>query len=320
MCRKNLVKKVATAALSLLLVLSQFNVNAFAASASLELLYNFGGCQNDLYTAEAYWVDPIVKDIYKNGKNQIIFGNYSVIVIDAATGKEMWRVNGGYDRTKAYQVTGGDVGKVNKIITADIDADGFEEIIVAHGNGWISVLSHDGYMKPGWPKQIKYSDGTAVLRDVRSLHVTSLKNDGKYQIIAGAATNRAENVWVFDSTGNLLPGWPQLSKDQNAYYLSDFKNPGGAFSYGVFMDGVMAGDITGDGIKEILVAIDDAYICAYDINGKLVPANAQVFGGRTWGKVGLFEDYSYENSLSADRKADHNWNQGQGLSSAQGRS
>lgn len=298
-----------------------FTTSVHAKTANLSLMYDFGGCQSELYTPESYWVKPVLKDIYKNNKTQIIFGNYSVIVLDATTGKETWRVNGGYDRTKPYQVTGGDVGRVNKIEVVDIDSNGYDEIVVAHGNGWISVLSHDGYMKPGWPQQVKHSNGNLMLKDVRSLHVEDLDNNGKCEIIVGAATTTSESVWVYTHDGKVMPGWPQLSGSQDAIAQGlGIKNNEGAYSNGMFMNGVTAGDINGDGIKEILAAIDDAYLNAYDIKGKIMPANSTVFGGRAWGKVALWEDYSYENSLAPERKKDHNWNQGHGYSYGDGRS
>lgn len=254
--------------------------------------YTLGGAQ-PYYVAESYYAVPIVEDLNKDGKKEIIFGNYSINVLDAASGSIVWRVNGGKDRSTEYKL-GNDIGFVSDIAVTDIDSDGRSEIITSHANGFISVLTNDGYFKPGWPKQLKGAGGT-VYAVARSLEVSDLDNDGYKEIIVGASTASAENVWVYGADGNLLPGWPQLENKQNALVTHDLKS---GYSYGVFMDGVASGDITGDGIKEVIVATDTGYICAYDIYGKLVPANKRVFGGRTWGKVALWESEKTETNMN----------------------
>ncbi|MCL2058251.1 MAG: FG-GAP-like repeat-containing protein [Oscillospiraceae bacterium] len=262
---------------------SSFYVHAAPSDVSLSLMYNYGGCESNLYTAESYYVTPIVKDIYQNGSNQIIYGNYSVIVTDA-TGNTIWRVNGGYDRTKPYATTGGDIGRVNKIVVADIDGDGYDDIIVAHANGTVSALSHEGYMKPGWPQKLKYRNGLEVSESVSSIVVSDLNNNGKCEIIVGAATTTGQCVWVYRHNGEPMPGWPQLYGQKGN-------------SFGVFMDGVAVGDITGDGKKEILVATDTPFLNVYDINGKAISTNHEVFSDRVWGQVGLWEDYVMETGI-----------------------
>ncbi|MCL2058272.1 MAG: FG-GAP-like repeat-containing protein [Oscillospiraceae bacterium] len=273
---------------------------AYAASAAasplLSVMYNFGGCQDEYYTPEAYYVKPIVKDFTGNGKQEIVFGNYGIMMLDATTGDIIWRVNGGHDRSTPYSLTGGDIGILHTLESADIDGDGRYEIIAGHANGAVSVLSWDGYFKPGWPQQLKKGGhGEPVTARVRSIEVSDLDNDGKCEIIAAASTVESENVWVYSYDGKLMQGWPQLAPSQDALLTHGIDS---GYSYGVFMDGVTSGDITGDGMREVIVATDTAYICAYDIKGKLVAANPSVFGGRTWGKVALWEDVRTETNMN----------------------
>jgi len=284
-------KKIFVLVLVLLITVS-YSVFADYSNVSLSQEYTMGGAE-PYYIPESYYAAPIVKDLNGDGKNEIIFANYSIVVLDAATGSVLWKVNGGKDRATEYQ-TGADIGLIGDIDVVDIDSDGSYEIISAHAHGLVSVLTSDGYFKPGWPKQLSGAHGN-VYATARSLEVSDLDNNGMSEIIIGASALSSENSWVYDARGNLLPGWPQLAAWQDALVTYDLKS---GYSYGVFMDGVTSGDITGDGIKEVLVTTDTGYICAYDMYGKLVPANKNVFGGRTWGKVALWEEEKTETNMN----------------------
>lgn len=294
-----IIKRAAVLFITLSVSAAVFNAseaaygNMSAGGVSLELMYNFGGCDDNLYTAESYYIAPIIRKNNSDGRYEIVYANYSIIVIDAVTGELIWRVNGGKDRSAPYIKVGGDLDRVSDLVIADIDGDGEDEIISAHGRGVISVLSRDGYMKPGWPQQLYSRNGSAVTAKVSSLEVCDLDGDGRLAIIAGASTLSPECVWAYRYDGALISGWPQLSPDQDATLLAG-DSPDGAFSYGVFMDGVASGDIDGDGRNEILVATDTAYISAFDRNGRLVRANRDVFSGRAWGKIAVWEDAALE--------------------------
>lgn len=302
-------KKMLSFLLEIALLVTPLAAFADNSGVWMTLQYKMGGADGEYYLPEAYYAAPIVKDLNKDGRKEIIFGNYSLSVLDAATGNLLWKVNGGKDRQTPYQI-GQDIGILCDLEVKDIDADGYDEIICTHAHGLVSVLSCDGYMKYGWPKQLAGENGT-VYDSARSLEVSDLNNDGTYEIIVGASTAASENVWVYDAWGNLLSGWPQLASDQDAVDTHDIKS---GYSYGVFMDGVTAGDINGDGLKEVLVATDTGYLCAYDMWGKLVPANEAVFGGRTWGKVALWEDVNTENNM------DFNEGWGWGVTGSESRS
>jgi|GEM_PF-1340110 len=292
---KNFSRKKLSTLLCTTITTALFATSAFATSGNLSLMYNFGGCEDEYYTPESYYTAPIVKDFNKDSKLETLFGNYSIIMLDSATGKILWRVNGGYDRTTPF-VVGADKIKVNSIVAQDIDGDGYDEIICAQSNGTISVYTWDGYYKPGWPVQVKSSDGTTLTSNVRSLEVSDLDNNGKFEIIVGLSRANEESVWAYTYDGKMMPGWPQLSREQDGS-KNIGKNKHTGYGYGIFMNGVTSGDITGDGIKEIIVPTDTAYISAYDTKGKLILANPTVFGGRTWGKIALYEDVKTETNM-----------------------
>ncbi len=249
--------------------------------------YLFAGAVNPYYTEDAYRASPVVVDLDGDGKLEVLNAAYSLVVMDAVTGAEKWRINAGRDRSTPYDafnnVPSGQVFSDFEVV--DVDADGKLEIVVAYGNGSISVLNDQGYFKAGWPQKPTYAS-------LRSLAVDDLTGDGKKEIIVGAGIASSESVWVYRCDGTLMPGWPQLSPNQQAERTPQQKT-GNAYSYGVFGDGISTGDLDGDGQPEIIVPTDTAYINAYHADGTLVTASS-IYGGRAWGKIALWEDYDQE--------------------------
>ena len=283
------MKRILSTALSLSLALTLAAPMASAATPQVTLSeqYLFAGSNGSWYTEESYNVSPVVIDLDGDGSLEVLNASYSLVVMDAATGTVEWRINAGHDRSSAYDdfnnVQNGQV--FTDFEVADIDADGSLEIIIAYGNGSISVLNNQGYFESGWPQQPTTSS-------IRSLALADLDGDGKTEVIVGAGVASAVSVWAYHSNGSLVSGWPQLDPSQQAGSNYEVKT-GNAYSYGVFGDGICTGDIDGDGLPEVIVPTDTAYIDAYNGDGSLVTASP-IYEGRSWGKIALWEDYDQE--------------------------
>lgn len=250
---------------------SAYNINP-------QLKYKCAGTF-DLWTEEAYYSSPYVGDIDNDGKKEIVFSNYSITVLDAATGNTKWKVNSGHDRNDPVQEFNASNGHTwSDVEVADINGDGSLEIITAHGHGVISVLDSNGYFLPGWPQ-------TPQDASVRSVEVADLDNDGKKEIIAGLGIPSNTSVYVYNYDGTLRAGWPQTPQGQNGV---------DSYTYGVFMDNITTGDLNNDGILEIIVPSDLSHIAVFEPDGSSYPANPAVFGKKNWGHIALFEDYSSE--------------------------
>lgn len=239
--------------------------------------YDTGWCE------EAYNSSPAVVDLDGDGNLEIVTAAYSIRAVDAATGKVLWRVPSGHDRTEP------DANYVGRawasVIAEDIDGDGRPEIITGHRDGTVSVLSWDGYFKPGWPKK-------PVSAEIMSVKVADLDGDGTKEIIVGAGVTSGTNVWVYEHDGSLRPGWPQLDAVHDGAKYAKADGYVG-YAWGVFNDSIGVGDIDADGRPEILVPSDVPFVCAYEADGSLVPA-ASVFGGVSWGNVGFWKDPAFE--------------------------
>jgi hypothetical protein len=116
--------------------------------------------------------------------------------------------------------------------------------------------------------------------ELRGLSLDDFDGDGQLEIIVTAAVGCKTNTWVYTCDGHPVTGWPQLVNAEG-------------YAYGVFNDNVSTGDLDGDGELEIVVPSDVHYICAYHRDGTSASANP-VYGGKNWGKVGVWESLDTE--------------------------
>jgi len=232
----------------------------------------------DLWTEESYYSAPAVVDLDGDGKKEIVFSNYSITVLDAATGDTKWKVNSGYDRKTACREFGLSNGNTwSDVEIHDINGDGSLEIISGHNGGVISVLSSDGYFLPGWPQ-------TPVACAVKSVEVADLDGNGTKEIVVGYGIEGNTSVYVFNHDGSIRHGWPQI-QGQNGVT---------SWTYGIFMDNIAVSDLNYDGIQEIIVPSDLSFVSVFEPDGSPFKANSEVYGNRYWGQIALFEDYAAE--------------------------
>jgi hypothetical protein len=88
------------------------------------------------------------------------------------------------------------------VATADIDKDGFPEILFGDQDGYIHALNHDGSTVDGWPQQAHdFIKSSPIIADI--------EGDGDLEIIicSGFTQKRIISVWHHD--GIMVDGWPQ---------------------------------------------------------------------------------------------------------------
>jgi hypothetical protein len=128
----------------------------------------------------------------------------------------------------------------------DIDGDGQEEIVVTnHGltsGGFIHAFRKNGTTVPGFPINHGYSTRTPVL--------ANLDNTGGLEIIVNKRLSGSGEVWVYRGNATTFPGWPKTINHVPA-------------------SSAAVGDITGDGIPEIVM---ESYLSlyAYDAAGNVL--------------------------------------------------
>lgn len=255
---------------ALLLTLPASAPASYTAIQIPTLKWSNAGCFNS-WCETGWYSSPAVADLDGDGAPEVIASAYSIVVLDGSSGVPKWRMPSGHDRSEP---AASNVGRTwPGIAVADLEDDGALEIITAHSGGYVSVYNQLGYFKPGWPNRPTTSE-------LRGLSLADLDGNQDLEIIVTAAIGSKTSTWVYEHTGALRAGWPQLSNDSG-------------YAYGVFNDNVAAGDMDGDGRAELVVPSDVHYINAYEADGSQMPANP-AYGGKGWGKVGVWESLATE--------------------------
>ncbi|MFQ5720659.1 MAG: FG-GAP repeat domain-containing protein [Acidobacteriota bacterium] len=143
--------------------------------------------------------------------------------------------------------------------SVDIDDDGRDEVMVAVGS--FNLLSPEGVQLPGWPFH-QPPGGFQTLLPIASRLVAG----GPLRVLA---TNGLGIVNLLDTAGRQLPGWPV-----------SFPPPVPPF-VNRLLGSAAVGDITGDGVAEILVTelrSAGSVLYAYHADGSLVDGFPATFG------------------------------------------
>ena len=263
-----------------LLIMQVWGSGMVDASVSAPVLkWQHGGCFSS-WCETGWYSSPAVADLDGDGRMEVIASAYSIVVLNGETGALKWRVKSGHDRNEPNAEN---VGRTwPGIIVADIDHDGELEIVTAHGGGWVSVLSRDGYFKSrGWPW--KNPGG----QEFRSLSVGDLDGNGFLEIIVGRAAGSKTNTWVLEHTGEIRQGWPRLKAGEESS------------AWGIYNANIGLGDLDGDGLPEIVIPSDTITVSAYKSDGTQLSTNPMYHGNPghdmdAWGEVPAYVDIEYE--------------------------
>ncbi|MFN2198869.1 MAG: FG-GAP repeat domain-containing protein, partial [Anaerolineales bacterium] len=124
--------------------------------------------------------------------------------------------------------------------------------------------------------------------EVRTLAVADLENDGLIEMIAGrAGAGSTRQLNVFEPDGSVRPGWPARRDGEVGY------------GWGMYNQNAAAGDLDGNGTKEIIGPTDTHYITALDKDGNQLYTNAMyddlhTDGPQTWAQVGVHVDHNVD--------------------------
>ncbi|NHJ05802.1 MAG: hypothetical protein EAX90_13330, partial [Candidatus Heimdallarchaeota archaeon] len=196
--------------------------------------FNYDGTWNWTFDTEPSTVfnlwsvcnSAVVADIDNDLELEIVFGDLSNITYCLnATGYEEWRYY--YEGTMF----------ISSPSLADIDKDGFLEIIMAGSQGYLGFIvsiNHDGSEQWSWRKDnLNWMATTPIIAD--------LNNDNNYEIIFSANDNKTR---IINGYGGYLPEWEMITQDLT-----------GLLAPSVFSTAAVA-DLNNDGLLEIVFGTD----------------------------------------------------------------
>ena len=180
-----------------------------------------------------------VIDIDLDGTNEIIFNTGNTVRVFTPDGlpKTGWPSTVGADPLEGAPVVG------------NIDSDPELEIVVHTTffgiRGGLYAFDHDGSLMPGFP--ILWPDGGPQKEPL----LENIDSDPELEIISHVNNFPTSFVYAYNGDGSLDPDWSNINLD----YI-----PG---------SGCSSGDITGDGIPEI-IACTYWKLYAFDLDGQLL--------------------------------------------------
>jgi hypothetical protein len=229
------------------------------------LKFSRGGCPT--WGCETGWYSsPALVDVNNDGQLDIISSGYTLWAINGKTGATIWSVDPPGDRTWPG------------VVVADIDKDGAKEIVIAQSGGYVIVYRLDHTVK--WQARPTTSE-------LRGLLVTDLDGNGStMEVVVTAANSNKLNTWVYESSGALRAGWPQLSNNNG-------------YSAGIYNANAAAANLDpSNAALELVIPTDVHYIMAYNPFGVSMADNASVYSKWPpyWGSVGVWENLAFEKS------------------------
>ena len=227
-------------------------------------------CWPGTWCETGWYSSPAVADIDGDGQVEVLWGGYTLMAVNGATGEVEWHAS-----------SPGGSRLWPSIVIADLDGDGSQETVTADGAGYIAVYTGSGASYSGWPVR-----PTGTGNEIRSLAVADLDGNGDKEIVV--CSTRADNQWfVYEHTGALRPGWPKMTdSDANGY------------AAGCYNENVGVAALDGYGRGEIIGPNDTHYTAAFNDDGSPLRANAVygTAGGQTkpWARVGVHVDHGVD--------------------------
>jgi hypothetical protein len=225
------------------------------------LKWQNGGCQTT-WCRTGWYASPAVADLDNDGKPEVIWTDYRVVVVNGEDGSDQWVVNN----------PGGGRGWASVVI-GDVDNNGSLEIVTAHSGGYLSVMNGNGTTFGTFPKQ-------AQTNELRSLAVSDVDDNSDLEILV-CATRSNDQWFLYEHTGAVRAGFPVHSPDSND----------NGYAAGCYNENVGLADLDGDGRDEMIGPNDTHYVVGYNDDGTPLRANA-MYGqinsqNKVWARVGF---------------------------------
>jgi len=123
-------------------------------------------------------------------------------------------------------VVGGVVGST--VSAADVDADGYLEVLVTGTGGSVHVVNHNGVYRPGWPKFMDVPQDTYY--DLSPVHpgpfAADVSGDGRLDLLPVFGDGRVMALPMDDRPVAPLEGWPLQAAPSSVPVVGDLDGDG----------------------------------------------------------------------------------------------
>ncbi len=187
-----------------------------------------------LWQDDEGWLQPVSGDLDGDGRDELITlshgGSFHVTAIDPDGGIEITQL--------PQQLSAGVDEMIPSPSLADVDGDGFLEVIAVAGRTVHAIRASSGLNQSGFPSAapMHHEAGDFTLSPV----MVDLDGDGRQEILAGGPTG----VSGFDDDGVFLPGFPLLTETPIAFspVLADLEGSVGVKIVGLTQERLYAWD------------------------------------------------------------------------------
>jgi hypothetical protein len=194
---------------------------------------------------------PVVGDLDNDNDYEIVFTSGGMLSDSTISKIHAIHLNGTPVQGFPFEVSYSTLGSTPALY--DIDKNGTLEIIIrikpnrTNING-VYAIDYQGNIMPGFPFPIDYGHPYA------NVAIADMNGDSIPEIAYGNV-NAVDSgkVYVWDLQGNILPGFPQKI-------------------WSTWVDGAVAiGDVSGDGLSDVIVPNSKGFLYAFKYDGTIVP-------------------------------------------------
>jgi hypothetical protein len=205
---------------------------------------------------ENWFASPAAVDLDNDGKNEIIASRHSVLYVWKSDGTLLWRAPVGENASTSNNH--GASRMYCSAVVGDLNNDQFGEIAICYSNN-VAVYDHNGGLLPGWPVSFPNSSD-----EIRSIAASDLDGDKSCEILA-IKTSEGPVSAVWNLSGAMLPGWPQVDRKT----LND---------YGGYNQNIGCADLDNNGLPDIVCTYDICHIGVMKSSGEPWKANPMFSG------------------------------------------
>jgi hypothetical protein len=200
-----------------------------------------------VHLRDPIWSSVAVADLNNDGHKELIFASNGFnFYVFRDNGTEYMDGDANPATNGVFKVLGQPFNYGSPAV-ADINNDGYPEIIYGSTDGKVYVWDRFGNNLPGFPVTLNAGINASIA--VGNLDGNT---DSTLEIIA---LTTGQNLYVIEPNGTIRPGWSRFVRSNGSS-----KSPSPALA-----------DMNGDGFLDIVIGSTDGFIYVFDRNGNLVP-------------------------------------------------